>query len=314
MLRRSGLIAAGVGLLAVFVFLPRRGDACITAPEPTALVGFPADGDADVPTNVRPVFDGLRADLSDPPLQSARFEIVSASGEVIAAEAKPTHFWHFELFPAAELKPLTAYTVRGSWTGGDRQMVTSAISFTTGAARLETPPALPTASIRHYYWPAGSKVLCGPPPSASCVSVAGDTWTQANLIDEFGQEQTRYASDGTPLTGGYLYRGSFFTNVSGLDQGTNFVCVRLRSRAADGRLSEPVDLCRQDGALYQLAGAAPIACTEAGLTHQGRLVTASETMSGCSLGGPGAPNAIGLGVLAALAVGRRLTSRRRARP
>jgi hypothetical protein len=67
------------------------------------------------------------------------------------------------------------------------------------------------------------------------------TTVQVTYIDSFGQEVASLSPDGQLI--GYLQGGPFFDNLSGLDQGTNFECAKLRTRAINGSLSEPVVLC-----------------------------------------------------------------------
>jgi len=307
-------LAWSVGAIAcsALIFLPSRvAEACTVLRPPPALKGIPADGETGVPTNVRPIYDLFAADLADPS-KDAHFELVSASGVAIAVAARATHYWHFELFPAAELEPQTTYTLHASWIVG-LNTVTFTQSFTTGAGPVVAAPPPPVASLRHYRLHEPAQSTCESPSlTGTCVSVPAGTLVQANDIDEFGQERGVTDENGI-LTGGYLHDGAFFTNnLSGIDQGTNDRCVRLRSRGVDGSLSEPVVLCREDGPLYEIAGRPTLGCTTEGLTRDGTLVLASDPIStgGCTVAGEGAPSA-GWFLLAVVAAAcRRLVSRR----
>jgi hypothetical protein len=119
---------------------------------------------------------------------------------------------------------------------------------------------------------------------------------EATHVDEFGQESTSV----------YLHREPWFDNLSGIDQGTNFRCVRLRARAPNGMLSDPVDLCGSDAPLVELDGGDNIGCTSAGLTQDGEVVEPGCACNFAARGG-GAGN-IALASLLALGL---LARRRR---
>ena len=306
--------AWSVGVIACSTLIfpaSRVAEACSLPKPPAALKGIPADGETGVATNVRPVYDTLAADLAGS-VNDARFELLSASGVAIAVAARATHQWHFELFPAVELEPQTTYTLHASWTTNELNPVSFTQSFTTGAGPVVGAPAPPVASLRHYRVHEPTPVSCGTAyPTGTCVSVNAGTLVQASHIDDLGQEHGVHDENGV-LTGGYLHGGPFFANLSGIDQGTNFECVRLRSRGVDGSLSAPVTLCRDDGPLYELAGGAMLGCTSDGLTRGGALVLASDPISsgGCSVAGEGAPSAAWFMLAAVAAALRRATARR----
>jgi len=75
---------------------------------------------------------------------------------------------------------------------------------------------------------------------------------------------------GFGVQGPYLYGQSAWTNLSGIDQGTPYQCVRLRTRAYDGTYSEPVVLCGKDAPHYVVEGSAMLECTPQGLAHDAR--------------------------------------------
>ena len=214
-------LAWSAGLLAcsALIFPPSRvAEACSVAKPPVALKGIPNDGETGVATNVRPLYETFVADLADP-AKDAHFELVSASGVAIAVAARATHYWHFELFPAAELEPQTTYTLHASWTTIDRNTVSFTQSFTTGSGPVIAAPPPPVASLRHYRLHEPARSSCDYASlTGTCVSVDAGTLVQANHVDEFGQENGVYDDNGV-LTGGYLYPGSFFTNLSGSTRG-----------------------------------------------------------------------------------------------
>src|SRR5262249_54930850 len=64
----------------------------------------------------------------------------------------------------------------------------------------------------------------------------------------------------------YGSRGSFFgVNLSGMNMQTNFVCVQLQTRALNGALSDPVQLCGADYPMRDIRGTDQIRCTASGV-------------------------------------------------
>lgn len=262
----------GVALMCVSLGLaaaaPRSAHACTTLLPPAALVGYPADGQADVPTDVVPFYNVVDARIDD--VTKAQFELTSSGGPAIAVQAELSHIWYADLSPIELLQPNTEYRLELSLPSGEK---VSGVSFTTGAGPFEGTPPPPSASLQHYQFaPDVPLTSCSPQPTGTCVALAGDWPTEVtNLWD--GNVDPTYV---------YLYEGSFFTNLSGLEQGTPFDCVSLRSRAPNGVYSTPVELCRGDGPLLTLSDSDRITCTAEGLRPDG----ADESAS-CSLTAPG---------------------------
>lgn len=101
-----------------------------------------------------------------------------------------------------------------------------------------------------------------------------DVFVETVAIDESGQSSFRA-----------LHQGSFETNLSGHEQGTEFRCVRLRMRALNGTYSEPVKACRADYGPPVEIRARAIACgaiTESTVVEQDVSMEAS-TGEGCSV-------------------------------
>ena len=137
-------------------------NACTVAAPPVALVGVPADGATGVPTDARPTYNIFTSRLDNLPTQIAQFELVSASGATVPLAVRRTVWSHFELVPPSELEPLTTYTLRGRWTPSyPPEEVTLALSFTTGAGRVDSVPAAPSASMRHYRLNGGPSSSAG---------------------------------------------------------------------------------------------------------------------------------------------------------
>jgi hypothetical protein len=291
--------AAGCCLATVIAIAPGRVEACSRQLVP-ALVGSPADGDVGVPTDVVPVYDRTAAGLEGDP--TARFELAGDNGEVIALTRRNKHVWGFELVPASALAPNTRYTLRGSWQSPfvSTGPVELALSFTTGSGPTVAPPDPPVAAIQHYDFRGLGNSSCDPQPTGSCLSLPQNTMVQAIVIDDFGQENGRFdEATGAYVIDGYLFRGSFMFNLSGLDQGTNFVCVKLQARGANGSLSQPTVVCGGDGPIYRV-DTPNIDCTAQGLTTNGIPVSnrsggAAPAAAGCSVARQGESEGEGQG-------------------
>jgi len=185
------------------------------------------------------------------------FTLAAMDSVEVAVTARRVHYWNYELVPAEALAPNTAYELTGRWLVAGA-MVTKTLRFTTGAGPLEGAPAMPDAMLEHYQLTLELFSSCDPQPSGSCLSFGdGDAMVEYAHVDEFGQVHEPY-----------LGRGSAMTNLSGIDQGTNFDCVKLRTRAMNGTYSEPQTLCRADGSLTQLTST-DLGCAPEGLTSAG---------------------------------------------
>jgi MYXO-CTERM domain-containing protein len=288
----------------------RDAHACSINPPPPALVGMPANGETGVPTDVRLVYDSFKSGISAS-AGGGTFELTTASGDTVAVELQHRLWSHVELVPARELAPLTTYTLKGRWTasapGGSDASGT--VSFTTGAGPVSGAPAAPVASMRHYRLHGGESTSCDLPPVGTCVALPVGQLVQVTYLDDVGQEIGVPSESGSPPQFGSLAGGPFFDDLAGIDQGTNFECVVLRTRAANGRLSPPTVVCGDDAPLYELRGRPDIACTPEGLTHAGELVLASEPTGGCSVAPDRAPSPA---LLAPLLVALGAAARRRA--
>ncbi|HEX2872555.1 MAG TPA: Ig-like domain-containing protein [Polyangiaceae bacterium] len=248
----------GVALMCISLGLaaaaPKSAHACTTLRPPAVLVGYPADGQVEVPTDVVPFYSVFDAHIEG--VATAQFKLTSSEGAVIAVQPKLSHVWHADLLPSQLLEPNTKYRVELSLPSGES---VSGISFTTGAGPFEGTPPPPSASLQHYQFaPSVPLTSCSPPRTGTCVALTADWPTEVTHLWN-GNVDPTYV---------YLYEGSFFTNLSGLEQGTPFDCVSLRSRAPNGVYSTPVELCRDDGPLLTLSDTDPITCTADGLLQE----------------------------------------------
>jgi hypothetical protein len=254
------------------VLASHDADACSMPMPPPSFVGLPEDGSVGVPTDAVPIYSTDLTQLFDFVGQAATFELSSAGGETIALAPRRSHVWHFELVPEHELQPLTVYTLSGHWklTYGAAEETTVTLSFTTGAGP-STSPELLVASMRHYavedtYQGGGD---CLPYPNGTCVFFPAGTGVEVTEIDSLGQE-IRW-EDPYRVTGiryAEFYDQPFLHNLSGINQGTNFVCLNLKSRAYNGTLGPVLTLCGRDAPLDSLHGLTDITCTQDGPVYE----------------------------------------------
>jgi hypothetical protein len=309
-----GSVLAGLALAA----LPHPAAACLTQTPPPALEGYPRDGSVDVPTDVIPVFDGSRIGSGASMAPAAVFELKTDAGETIALTTQQPFVWHFELVPASALAPRTRYTVRSKPAGE------LSLSFTTGDGPLAGPPAGPRATMQHYTSTGGPGTSCDPSVRATCIAHTGGDFVEYVF------------TNGTTWTQPYLRQDYFWANLTGFDQGTSLDCVRLRTRAANGRLSDPVLLCGKDALHHALPTASGVKCDASGLTYKGKpaaefplypvappprvadggagdgspvptgaSTTSGSSSSGCSYGGSRGAAPLGLVLAALVALCRR---------
>jgi hypothetical protein len=307
-LRPGGKSAVALAC-AVGAFLGHRtASACSTTPPPPALVGSPSDGDVEVPTDVLPFYDSTAAEIQD--LTQVEFSLTSSTGDSIGIKANATYQGTFELTPDHPLEPSTKYTLLATLAGA-----TPSVAFTTGSGPVSSAPLPPSARLQHYQFGQPLQNDCSPWAAGTCVAVANGLPVEAVDIDQLGQD--------APFR--YLYTTSWFENLSGIDQGTPDVCVRLRSRAANGTFSTPVVLCGAGAPLSTIRGSEQIACTPNGITQDGALVvdpsgttsTSSASLApnaaesggaigdhaagGCSVAAPRGPSSLVLGLVLSVA-------------
>jgi hypothetical protein len=260
---RGWVVGSVLGAGLALALASPDADACSMAAPAPSFVGLPQDGSADVPTDVVPIYSADLCQLFDFVGQAATFQLSAAEGETIALAPRQSHAGHFELVPEHELQPLTAYTLGGHWKlpYGTAEDTTVTLSFTTGAGPSTSPEPL-VASMRHYATDANQGGGdCRPYPSGTCVFFPAGTGVEVTEIDSFGQE-IRW--------GGYaeFYDGPFMTDLSGINQATNFVCLNLKRRAYNGALGPVLTLCGSDAPLDRLHGLTDIACTPDGPSYQ----------------------------------------------
>jgi MYXO-CTERM domain-containing protein len=287
----------------------RPARACSRVVTPV-LRALPADGARDVPTNTHIVVDLAAAQIVAVAVDDW-VELRDPAGNLVPTTRADGYVWDGERVPVAPLAPATTYTLHARSGTTDLSS-----SFTTGSGPSTAVPAKAVAAMEHYALP-GSGDSCAPQQSGTCVAVPEDAVVELTFVDTFGTEVgSGWSADGERPKP-YLQRGPFFVNLSGRDQGTNFVCARLRTRALDGTVSEPVELCGADARTFAVTSPA-LTCTPQGLKVDGALAATSARVvptasldDGCAVaGGPARSSPwLALGLAAALL----LVVRRRAR-
>jgi MYXO-CTERM domain-containing protein len=256
-------------LLAVMT-VERSAEACSTEAPIEALVGYPADGEVGIPTDVSPFY---RLNYPHFNLAEAGFELVSSDGTAVPVSVEPVTFGStsgVNLRTAAPLEPETSYTLEASTTAAPFDTVT----FTTGEGPVSELPPVPAAALTHYKFVPTLLIGCAPSQTGTCMSFPGGLVVETTLIDEFGQEHPHS-----------IERDPFFLNVGGFDQATPFRCVEVRTRAANGSFGEPGVFCASDAPLYKITGSGNIACAPDGLLHDGAVVAADEPLTESSSAG-----------------------------
>jgi uncharacterized protein (TIGR03382 family) len=245
----GALVCSGIALAA-----PHVARAC-TRPAPVpSLIGIPADGDSAVPTDVVPYYQYPEG-FAPGPQVDGNFTLTAADGTVVALTARMADQSNYELVPAQPLEPKTAYMLHAEWlnTNGAGGVTTDDLHFTTGDGPLAAPPAPPTARLFNFSLDPSASSGCGLHGPATCVSVADD---DAMIV-------FTYAADPSHLA--YGNRGSFFANdLSGAVPGTSGGCIELRTRAINGMLSDPIQLCADS--TQQAIHTPGFQCTWHGLT------------------------------------------------
>ena len=203
-----------------------------------------------MPTDVVPFYQAPTSDLAA--LTRAQFTLTSATAETIVARAVETQLFTADLTLEKELEPTTTYTLvavidaAASPTGATE---TLSLSFTTGAARSERAGGSPVL-LQHYQLAQPPRSLCGPAVAGTCVAVPPGVVVESRLV-------ARGSDAGNGVI--ELHRDSWFTSFSGIAPGTDFDCLKLRTRAANATYSLPYYVCRSDTGVVPISGSENIA-------------------------------------------------------
>jgi hypothetical protein len=243
-------------LLAVFFGLwvaPEQAAACSRDAPPPTLMGQPASGDQQVPTNAVLSYE-IPANTADMP---GDYVLRTESGEQVALGMSLGATQYVELKPASALRPNTGYRLEASWRMRNGQVSETWLTFETASGPVEQRPDAPRAVLHTYQLGRTTNSTCAPMTTATCISVADDdAYLEYSLIDAVGQAQPAK-----------IARGSFMVlPLSARSAG--FQCVELRARAADGTRSEPLRLCGEEALaadLSMLVTDPQVACTAKGL-------------------------------------------------
>src|SRR5688572_27097482 len=278
-------VAVGGALVAALALASGHALACLVPPPPIGLVGLPADGERNVPTNVVAVYASAYANLhAEEEIVRARFELTSSSGAIVPLTPQVRFAHHFELVPETALEPSTEYTLRATLPTQPtyEPSVAVSLSFTTGDKPVTGTPAPPNARMQHYHSTDTVVSSCDPGLDGSCIFFPRGTGVE--LSYSFAPD-TRY-----------LVFGGWGTNLTGVNQGNPATCATLRTRAADGTMSEPRELCREDAETLSVPDLTGLGCTENGLAINGVPIAGSG--GGGATGGAAGTGGTGIGGVA----------------
>jgi hypothetical protein len=252
----------------------RQGRACLSPAPPPALVGYPQSADIGVPTDVVPFYDAPSANL-DTASSTNVFVLRSSTGAAVAVSVRRTYVWTLELTPAASLDPNTTYTIEATLParGVDAGAIVDSIAFTTGSGPSSAAPAVTGAFLQNYELTGSSMGSCDPWPTGTCIAFAQGQVVIATMVDTFGQELP-----------GYLWQSPTLISPP-IDGSNTVICVNLQTRAPNGALGQPTNLCGAGAALSTYSGTPKIACTAGGLTFTDAGLTPSGPDAGFTLNG-----------------------------
>ena len=263
--------------IAGWLYAPEPAHACSYMRGPAVLQGYPVEGQIDVPTDVRPVFSSFAAWIDDFDMQSPVFELATASGQSVAVTPRRSFIGGFEVIPDVALESQTVYTLTGRWTSLSTppMEVSVSLSFTTGAVPCRRSAAIGLRVIATLRIRRPRPVLVQQPKDGHLRLVPrrrdGQVHAHRQPRAGVGRLPARRRVDRLPAG------RSLLRQPVRHDQGTPFECIKLSARAPNGTFGEPLMLCGRDGPSYGLSGSRVIACTSAGLTHDGRLASRLTT-------------------------------------
>lgn len=310
------VLSVALGLL----FYPSSAEACTTtlSEDETSVRTLPANGAEDVPTDVALLVDvsQIRSALVQPFDDFATLR--TSTGATLAVEAKPLSSRYVEVKPLQPLAPNTAYELDLRVQGtSEEEPELSTMTFTTGAGPEQLTDVPLNASLQHYVFSDDVQLsTCDRPRSGTCVVLPDDvlvTVTYFKRGQSTNEEQASLDSDdniwGEPVTS--IATGSFGSEL-GFDYSSDWACVRLQHRRANGSHGEPVVLCGSDAPTFELFDNSSLECTSQGIEHSGKMErkTPGCAVSPISVGSDSRPGAVATALLlAALGSLRRRTRR-----
>jgi hypothetical protein len=235
------------------------------------LEGYPADGAVDVPIDVVPFYstDAAWLGWDETGLQGGTLTLRDANGTEVPIDIRDPHPSTLTLAPDAELEPNARYSLELSAAGPGNEPTSAIVEFETGTARAAAPEP-PSAFLQHYEFLDYQQDSCSMARRGTCLAFAEGLTIVGTYTDADGLPWSTYND--------YLWTQPVFVDLTGIEQGTPFDCVELRTRAANGTLSEPTTVCGSDGPYFDLDGKAlkrnaRAVCTPEGISFKGRLVT-----------------------------------------
>jgi hypothetical protein len=253
-------IVGVAALVAAIGALPRSSaHACSVTPNDPTFDGAPASGETDVPTNVVPVFWYFPIYEETADGVPGKFTIETSAGEPVTATARKAGQQWFEIVPAKPLQPNTAYRIRGSWKRlNDGPTFQTQLEFTTGAGPRTGAVKVPVAKLQNLDWKPSRIDSCAPQTQSTCVALQDAGLFEVTYVDSFNQLKEEWTT---------LTKTSYFATAltPALAGGTNFRCVRLRTRAVDGAFSDPIMHCGTDAPVFHVPDDRVVTCSNQGL-------------------------------------------------
>jgi hypothetical protein len=267
------ILTASISLLALSALWaqqPERVEACSYYPAWSGFDGFPSADEADVPTDVVPIYRNPLEGF--PSYGTVTFSLQSADGTVVALETRAvesrTMVKWTELRPISTLQPNTRYTLRARVAYDPKRFTQASaeesLAFSTGAGPTTPLPAPGEVQPQHLVYGASVEGNCA-------FSAAGSTCLPL-------AEGVLYQVRQPPIAEGFadtleLVRGPSF--VAQLGEHGQRKCVELSQRAANGSFGPVRSVCHDQGPLYLLdepERVAGVVCTTSGITLAGRNV------------------------------------------
>ena len=223
---------------------------------PPSLDGLPTPDERAVPTNVVPIFDLFAAQIrTEQNLALTPFELVSDAGTSVRVSARLAFKYYIELLSEAPLDASTRYTIRATLPPGTLQPgALLSLSFTTGTGPLPSPPAPPDVRVQNYEATSIGDTCDPGSLTGSCVFFPAGSWIEVwRTVEPEMRELRRYAR---------------FDNLTGVPSvpGT---CLSLRTRGPDGRMSDTVEVCGDDGETFAIPDTHALKCTNRGFEQGG---------------------------------------------
>lgn len=227
------------------------------------LKGYPGKEAIDVPLDVQPIYAlnfGTTPDVT---------YALTTAGKNVDVTVENLQWGGSRLsvlHPTSPLAPNTFYVLQGVMGA----QVFDVVQFTTGTTAVTPRPAPPRPFMRHWQIRRDRLTSCSPPLTGSCIALPVDLMVESTYV------MTREPVDGGQEWPFWFGMGPLIANLSGIEQGHSFPCVKLRTRGKNGLFSDPVVLCGDQAPLSFITTSDGVACSPEGLTLDGKLVAPDD--------------------------------------